>query len=133
MVDVPLNQTKPNRALNWKMQGLWFVTWGNNMKLEVARYLCSSYHTFSPKIRIQVVQPCNSTDMVTAWKNSHFILSEISNFHKINSLSIAVHDLLMNILTSLSVDEILLPRYMNWSSDFGGLSFNERRKNKSRR
>ena len=39
--------------------------------------------------------------------------------------SIAVHILLMNISTLLSVDEILLPRYMNWSTNFRDLLFNE--------
>ena len=53
----------------------------------------------------------SSTDMVTAWKNSHFILSERSDFHMVDYLSIAVHVLPMCMLTSLSVDEILLLRF----------------------
>ena len=41
-----------------------------------------------------------------------------------DNLSIAVRAFHLRILTSLSVDEILLPRYTKWSSYFRGLSFN---------
>ena len=76
-------------------------------------------------IKIQVVQPYNSTDIATAtaWKNSHFILSE--RLYMVINQSIAVHGISMLQLTLLSVDEILLLRYMNWSTDFRGLSFNK--------
>ena len=40
------------------------------------------------------------------------------------NLSIAAHTLLIRMLTSLSVDEILLPWYVNWFTNFKGLSFN---------
>ena len=40
------------------------------------------------------------------------------------NLSIAVHELHLRMLTSLSVDEILLLRYMNWSTNFRGLILN---------
>ena len=47
--------------------------------------------TFSQVIlRVQLVQPYSSTSMAIAWKNSCFILSERSDFHMINSRSIAV-------------------------------------------
>ena len=39
----------------------------------------------------------------------------------IDSLSFAVHALSVRMLTSLSIDEILLPSYVNWSTDFSGL------------
>ena len=39
----------------------------------------------------------------------------------INNLLVEVNGLLMHMLTSLSVDEILLPRYVNWSANFIGL------------
>ena len=38
------------------------------------------------------------------------------------NLSITVPNLAMSMLTSLSVDEILLPRYVNWSTYFSGLA-----------
>ena len=68
-------------------------------------------------VRVQVVQPFSSADTATAWKNSHFILSEGSDFDIIDNLSIAVHAFPMCIVTLLSVDEILLFRYVNWSTD----------------
>ena len=73
-------------------------------------------------LSVQVVQPYSSTDTATAWKKFRFILSIKSDFYMINDQSIAVHAFPMRILTSLSVDEILLPRYVKWSSNFRGLS-----------
>ena len=43
----------------------------------------------------------------------------------VNNLLIAFHALSKGTLTSLSVDEILLPRYMNWCTNFRCLLFNE--------
>ena len=60
-------------------------------------------------------------DTGTAWKKSHFILSNWSNFHITDNLSIVFHAFTSHMLTSLSVDEILLPRYENWSTNFRGL------------
>ena len=59
--------------------------------------------------------------MTTGWKNSCFILSD---FHMDVNWSIAVHALPMHIWTSLSVDEILLPKNVKWSTNFRGLPFN---------
>ena len=67
-----------------------------------------------------MVQPYNSIDMATAWKNSYFISFERSDFHMVVNLSIEVRTLPMCMLTLVSVDEILLPRYMNWSINFRG-------------
>ena len=47
--------------------------------------------------------------MATAWKKYGFILSEKSDFHMVDNLSIEVHAFLIHMLISLSVDEILLP------------------------
>ena len=76
-------------------------------------------------VRSQMVQPYNSTDTATSWKNSSFILSERLDFHMLDNLSIAAHDFPMRILTSLSVDEILLSRYRNWFTNFRDLPINE--------
>ena len=54
-----------------------------------------------------------------------FILSEVSDFHIVSNLSIVAHALPMAMLTLLSVDEILLLRYVNWPTHFRGLQFNE--------
>ena len=77
-------------------------------------------------IQFQVVQSYSSIDMATAWKNLHFILYREISFHKFDFLLIAVYALPMHMLTSLSVDEILLLRYMNWSTYFRDLPFKER-------
>ena len=58
-------------------------------------------------VKVQVVQPYNSIDTVTAWKNSCFILPEI----RVPYVPIAVNAFHTHMLTLLSVDEILLPRY----------------------
>ena len=42
----------------------------------------------------------------------------------VDNLSIVVHTLPMCMLTLISVNKILLPRYTNWSTIFGGLTFN---------
>ena len=74
-------------------------------------------------IKVQMVQPYNSTDMATAWKNSCFILLHISDYHMIFNMSIAVHALPIHMLTSSSIDEILLPSYVKWSTNFRVLPF----------
>ena len=48
-----------------------------------------------------------------------------SDFDMVDNPSIAVFALLMCMLTSLSVDEILLQTYMNWFTNFRGMPFNE--------
>ena len=97
----------------------------------VFKTACSIFVKFSsiffPKrfVKVQIVQPYSRTDTAIAMKNSCFILSEKSYFHMVFHLSIVIHTYPMRILTSLLVDEIFLPRYMNWSTNFRGLLFNE--------
>ena len=69
----------------------------------------------------QVVHQYSCTDTTQIWKRPSFILSERS-FHINNSMSIAAHTFSRCMLTSLSVDEILLPRYQNWAANFRDLS-----------
>ena len=59
---------------------------------------------------VKEVRPYSSTDTVTSWKNPGFIQSEGPDFHVVDYLSTIVHALIMRRLTSISVDEILLPR-----------------------
>ena len=59
---------------------------------------------------LEAVHPYSSTDTATVLKKSSFILSEASDFHMIDNLSIAVNVLTRRMLTSLSLDETLLPR-----------------------
>ena len=62
-------------------------------------------------VSIHVVHPYSSIDTTAAWKKSCFILSDRSDFHMIDSLLIAVYTFARHILTSFSVNEMLLPRY----------------------
>ena len=76
-----------------------------------------SYSLFLMRfVNVHVVHPYSSMNTATAWKESRFILSNRSDFHIIDILSIAVH--VFTSLTPLSVDEILLPRYLNSSTNF---------------
>ena len=43
----------------------------------------------------------------------------------VDNLSTTFHALSKRKLTSLSFDEILLPRYMNWPTNIGFLTFNK--------
>ena len=79
------------------------------------------------RLRVQAVQPYSSTDNTSLWMNSCFVLSEISDFQLVDNLSVAVYAFPMCMLMSLSVDEILLPRYMNWSTNFKFLTFDKKR------
>ena len=54
-----------------------------------------------------------------AWKKLRIILSDRLDFHVINSLSITIHACSGRILMSLAVDETLLPKYLNLSTNFG--------------
>ena len=65
--------------------------------------------------KAQVVQPYKSTGTAIDWKNFRFILSGIFDFYISVSQSIAVHAFPTRMLTSFSVDKILLPRYVKWS------------------
>ena len=69
-------------------------------------------------VSVHVVHLYSSIDTVTAWKKSRFILSDRSDFHIIDNLSITVYAFMRRVLTSLSVDETLLPRHVNLSTNF---------------
>ena len=69
--------------------------------------------------------PCRYRDVVdrfmdttAIWKKLHFILSDRSNFHMTDTLSIAVHAFANRILMPFSIDKTLLPRYVNSSTSF---------------
>ena len=61
-------------------------------------------------ISVQVVHAYGSIDTTAAWKKLRFILSVRSDFHMIESLSIAVHAFVSRVSMSFLVDETLLPR-----------------------
>ena len=64
--------------------------------------------------------------MATARKKNRVLFYLILDFHMINSLLIAFYAVAKYMLTSLSVDEMLLPKYMNWSTNFRGLPLKSR-------
>ena len=82
--------------------------------------LVSSHLTFSPFVSLASMW-CILTEVLTdtdkARKKSLFILSEISYFRMID-LSVVVHIFERRMLTSISLDKILLPRCMNWCTNF---------------
>ena len=111
----------------------WFVRWEAAVLWGTASRICSNstqypcltlIKHFSMSASLKVVQLYNSIDMATASKNSYFISSERLNFFKVDNLWIVIYAFSMHMLISLSIDEISLPRYMKWSSNFRGLSFN---------
>ena len=69
-------------------------------------------------VSILVVHLYRRIDTTAAWKKFHFILSNRSDTYMIDCLSIAVCAIAGCILISLSVDETLLPRYVNFSPNF---------------
>ena len=80
-----------------------------NIARSVLEQLTSSFFS-SRLVSVQVVHPYSSIDTTAAWKKLLFFLSVRSDFHMINSLSIAVHAFVSRVLMSFSVDETLLPR-----------------------
>ena len=91
----------------------WFVGCCCQDLFNIARsilvQLPSSFF-FSRLVSVQVVHPYSSIDTTAAWKKLHFILSFRSDFHMIESLSIAVHAFVSRVSMSFLVDEMLLPR-----------------------
>ena len=73
-------------------------------------------------VNIHVVHSYSSVETGIAWKKSHFILLDRSDFPIINNPSIVFYTFTRYMLTSLEVDEMLPLREMNWSLNFRGLS-----------
>ena len=69
-------------------------------------------------VSVHVMHPYSSIDTATDWKKSCFISSDRSNFYMIDNQSIAVRTFSSRILISLSVNETLLPRYVDLSTNF---------------
>ena len=71
--------------------------------------------------RVHVVHPYSSIDTTAAWKKLHFILSVRFDFHMTDRQSTVVHA--RRVSMSVSVDERLLPRWVNLSTRFRELPF----------
>ena len=85
----------------------------------------SSYLVFSPGVSLKSKR-CNHTVVLTQ-RGRIFVLFHLRCQISILvvNLSIAIHAIPMCMLTSLSIDKILLRKYVNWSTHFRGLSFIE--------
>ena len=91
---------------------------------ETARSIlaCLPSNFFSTiSLRVNLVHLYGSTETVTVLKETRFILTEKSDFYIIDYLSIAIRAFVRLILKMISVDEILLPRYVNLPTNFRGL------------
>ena len=113
--------------VRWEVNGciaavLWGVASWICSKQHIA-FLCSPYLAFSPYVLL-MSRWCIHTVVLTQpqlGRNPVLFFAERSDFHMIDNLSIAVHPLAMHMLPLFSVDEILLPRYVNLSTNFKGL------------
>ena len=69
-------------------------------------------------VSVYVVHPYSRIDTTAAWKKLTFILSFMLYFHMIDNQSIEIHAFSRCILMLLSVDEMLLTRYVDLSNNF---------------
>ena len=99
------------------MEGRWPYSWCLvgcclqdlfNIARNILVWLPSSFF-YNCFVSVQVVHPYSSIDTTASWKKLRFILSVRSDFHMIDSLSIAVHAFVSRVSMSFSVDETLLP------------------------
>ena len=81
---------------------------------------------FSPNVSF-VFKWCSHIIMLTWLQLGGISISfhPRSDFYMVVNQSMAVHALPMHMLILLSVDEILLPRYMNWSTNFRDFLLND--------
>ena len=115
--------------LTWiilEMRGRWsyncfFVGCCFHNLFTIARSILVQFPFSSFSIRlvsVHVVHPYSRINTITTWKKLRFILLDQSVFCMIDNLTIAVHVFVSSILMSFSVDETLLPRYVNLSTSF---------------
>ena len=69
-------------------------------------------------VRVYVQHPYTRMNTNMVWKKSRVILTDRLDFQVIDSHLVAFQDFTMRLLTSFSEDDVLLPRYMNWSTDY---------------
>ena len=117
----------------------WLMRWEVRSRIAVALWstasriyskqnapsLCSSQLAFSTIVSVD----SNQTIVLIRLQRGRtpvFILSERSDFYVVDNLSKAVHVLTMLLWTWLLVDKILLPKYMNWFTNFRGLPWNQK-------
>ena len=97
---------------SWKI--IYNILWNYNRVYQL--YIIAASSFFSIRfVSVYVVHSYSSIDTAKALKKFCFISSERSDFHMIDNLSIIVHAFVMRTLTSLSVDQTLLSRYVSWN------------------
>ena len=107
------------------VQQLFFVRWCFLYLFKTAHSILTKFPCrlfFMHFVKVLEVHPYRSINTVNAWKKSCFILSQRPDIHMIDNLSIALHTFTRPMLTSLSEDEMLLLRHVNWSTNFWDLS-----------
>ena len=87
-----------------------------NIAHNILVQLSSSFYSLC-LVSVRVVHAYSRTNSTAAWKKLFFILSDWSDFCMINNLSIAVHAFARHKLMWFLVEEILLPRYVNLSTN----------------
>ena len=94
--------------------------------LRHATSLNNSHLAFSPYISLESWW-CSHTIIVTWLQLERILLLfyQRLNFHTINNLSIVIYAFSMRKFTSVLVDRIWLSKYLNLSTNFSGLPFNE--------
>ena len=103
----------------------WRIVCPGHTIQDSTQYFCvvpSSFFSIS-FVSVHVVHPWSSMDTVIALKKSCFILLYGPYFNMTNNFSITFHAFARHMLTSLLVDEMLLPKYVNWSTNLRGLPF----------
>ena len=105
--------------VKWDVDGRT-VLWGTASRIcskQCVAFLCSSYVAF-----------CSSVSLASTWCIHRVVLTkpqlerntvlfyDRSDFYMAENLPKAIDVFAMRMLTSFSVDEILLPRYGNWST-----------------
>ena len=90
---------------------------------QIARsFLCSFYRAFSQRVSFESKGYTHREELTQPQVGRNLILFyRKSDLHMIENKSIEEYGFPMRIIASISVDEILLPRYLNWSFNFRGL------------
>ena len=111
----------------------WFVKWEVSGRAAASRIsskqhtatLCSFYQPFSQRISGKSKQFNHAIVLTRLQLRKISVLFYFIRLLYGRHRPIAIYALLLRMSTLLSLDEILLPRYMNWCTNFGGMPFKE--------
>ena len=94
----------------------WFQYFFITVRSVLVQLLASFF--FIRFVSVHLVYPYSSMDTTGAWKTLFFVLSNRSDIHKSDSLSIHVYTFGSRVLILFSVNEMLLPGYVYLSTRF---------------